>query len=191
VAVAEYPIAEFETAQSFRAWLIAHADTIPGIWLKIYKKHSGIASVDYASALDEALCFGWIDGQKQRFDETAFLQKFTPRRPRSMWSKRNIEHITRLTEAGLMTEAGLREVRAAQADGRWAAAYDAPSDMQVPAFFLEELRKHPAAEAFFRTLNKTNTYAIAWRLQTARTDATRQRRAQALIALLEAGQTLH
>jgi uncharacterized protein YdeI (YjbR/CyaY-like superfamily) len=108
-----------------------------------------------------------------------------------MWSKTNIGKVQRLTDAGLMTEAGLLEVRSAQADGRWAAAYDKPSEMQVPKFFLEMLKQHPKAEAFYKELNKANTYAIAWRLQTAKTEATRQKRAEKLIAMLEAGQKLH
>lgn len=187
----DYQTLSFTDQPDFRAWLSEHADSAPGIWLKIYKKDAGIATVTYAQALDEALCFGWIDGQKKRFDEIAFLQKFTPRRPRSMWSKRNIEHIARLTEAGLMAEAGLREVHNAQVDGRWAAAYDAPSDMRVPQFFLDMLHHYPEAETFFNSLNKTNTYAIAWRLQTAKTEVTRVRRAEKLLAMLKAGQKLH
>lgn len=187
----DYDIVEFSDQAAFRAWLAKNSSRIPGIWLKIYKKGSGIASITYDQALDEALCFGWIDGQVKKFDELAYLQKFTPRRPKSMWSKRNIEHIKRLTDAGLMTKAGLQEVEKAKTDGRWAAAYDKPSQMEVPQFFLDELSKHPKAEATFAELNKTNTYAIAWRLQTAKTDATRQRRAEKIIAMLNSGQKLH
>lgn len=187
----EYEIIEFADQAAFRAWLADNAGKMPGIWLKINKKDSRIPSINYAQALDEALCYGWIDGQKKSYDEQAFLQKFTPRRPRSMWSKRNIENVERLTKAGLMTEAGLKEVEKAKADGRWAAAYDAPSSMQVPEFFLELLRQRPKAEAFYKELNRANTYAIAWRLQTAKTEATRLKRAEKLIAMLDAGQKLH
>jgi uncharacterized protein YdeI (YjbR/CyaY-like superfamily) len=137
------------------------------------------------------LCFGWIDGQKKSYDEHSFLQKFTPRRPRSIWSKRNIEHINRLKEAGLMMPGGLLEVEKAQADGRWAAAYDAAVDMKVPDYFLAMLGKYPKAESFYATLNKTNTYAIAWRLQTAKTEATRLRRAEKIIEMLDDGKKLH
>lgn len=187
----DYEIVEFVDQAAFRKWLAKNGSSTRGIWLKIYKKNSAIASITYTQALDEALCFGWIDGQKKSYDELAFLQKFTPRRPKSMWSKRNIEHVERLTSAGVMTDAGLLEVKNAQSDGRWAAAYDKPSEMQIPQFFLDELRKHPKAEANFKELNKTNTYAIAWRLQTAKTEATRQKRAEKIIAMLDAGQKLH
>ncbi len=187
----DYEIVEFADQAAFRAWLAKNAKNVPGIWLRIYKKDSGVATITYAQALDEALCYGWIDGQKKGYDELSFLQKFTPRRPRSMWSKRNIDNVQRLTAAGLMTEAGLQEVRNAQADGRWAAAYDKPSEMQVPKFFLDMLQQHPKAQAFYKELNKANTYAIAWRLQTAKTEAARQKRAEKLIAMLDAGQKLH
>lgn len=187
----DYEIVEVADQAAFRAWLADNATKVPGIWLKIYKKDSGVASITYAHALDEALCYGWIDGQKKTYDELSFLQKFTPRRASSMWSKRNIDNVERLTKSGLMTEAGLREVAAAKADGRWEQAYDKPSDMQVPKFFLDMLAQHPKAEAFYKELNRANTYAIAWRLQTAKTEATRLKRAEKLIAMLDAGQKLH
>lgn len=187
----DYEVVEFTDQAAFRAWLADNASKAPGIWLKVYKKDSGVTSINYSEALDEALCYGWIDGQVKKYDELAYLQKFTPRRAKSMWSKRNIENVERLTKAGLMTEAGLREVEAAKADGRWAQAYDKPSDMQVPEFFLTMLSQHPKANAFYETLNRANTYAIAWRLQTAKTEETRLKRAEKLIAMLVAGQKLH
>lgn len=187
----DYEIIAFASQAQFREWLAAHGATTQGIWLRIYKKATGIATVTYAQALDEALCYGWIDGQKKSYDEQSFLQKFTPRRARSMWSKRNIEHIERLTAAGLMTAAGDAEVEKAKADGRWAAAYDAPSTMQAPDYFLQELKKHPKAKAQFEQLNKTNTYAIAWHLQTAKTNPTRQRRMDKIIAMLNDGQKMY
>lgn len=187
----DYEIIEFKDGAAFRRWLDANGTSVPGIWLRMYKKASGIESVDYAGALDQALCYGWIDGQKKSYDDVSFLQKFTPRRSRSMWSKRNIEHIERLTNAGLMTEAGEREVERAKSDGRWDAAYDAPSTMEVPDYFLKEIKKHPKAKELFDGLNKTNTYAIAWRLHTAKTDETRMRRMQKIIALLDSGQKLY
>lgn len=187
----EYEIIAFEDAPAFRHWLDEHHDSVNGVWLKLYKKASGITSVTYAEALDEALCYGWIDGQKKSYDEVSFLQKFTPRRTRSLWSKRNIEHIERLTAAGLMAPSGLAEIQKAQADGRWQTAYDAPSNMVVPDEFLAELHKKPQAEAFFASLNKTNRYAIAWRLQTAKTEVTRKRRQDKILAMLEAGQKLY
>jgi len=187
----DYEIIAFENAPAFRQWLDEHHDSVNGVWMKLYKKASGVASVTYAEALDDALCYGWIDGQKKSYDEVSFLQKFTPRRTRSIWSKRNIEHIERLTVAGLMMPAGVAEIQRAQADGRWEAAYDAPSNMVVSDEFLAELHKRPKAEAFFATLNKTNRYAIAWRLQTAKTEATRKRRQDTIIAMLDSEQKFH
>lgn len=187
----DYEILAFKDAGAWRAWLDQQQAKSDGVWLRLYKKASNIPSVTYAEALDEALCYGWIDGQKKSYDEVSFLQKFTPRRAKSMWSKRNIEHVQRLTEHGFMMPAGTAEVERAKEDGRWAAAYDAPSEMVVPAEFIAELKKHPIAEKFFATLNKTNTYAIAWRLQTAKTEETRKRRQDKIIALLDAEQKLH
>ncbi len=187
----DYEILEFNKQAVFREWLMINSQTVAGIWLRIYKKDSGVFSVNYAQALDEALCFGWIDGQKKSYDKLSFLQKFTPRRPRSTWSKRNTEHVNRLIKAGSMTETGLLEVEKAKVDKRWQAAYDAPSDMQVPVYFLKELSKHPKAEEFYNGLNKTNKYAIAWSLQTAKTEATRLRRTVKLMAMLNEGKKLH
>lgn len=187
----DYATLTFETAQHWREWLDANHASTQGVWLKIYKKASDKPTVTYAEALDVALCYGWIDGMRRSNDAESFLQKFTPRRPKSIWSKRNLEYIARLTEAGLMMPAGMAEVDRAKADGRWEQAYDKPSEMVVPESFLEELRKHPKALAFFETLNKTNTYAIAWRLQTAKTDATRQRRQDKIIMMLENSEKFH
>jgi uncharacterized protein YdeI (YjbR/CyaY-like superfamily) len=187
----DYPIRPFKTAAAWRSWLEAHHANTDGLWLQLYKKASGVTTINYAEALDEALCFGWIDGQKKSYDELSFLQKFTPRRKASMWSKRNIEHVARLTEAGLLMPPGQAEVDRAQQDGRWDAAYDMPSAMVVPKSFLQELRKYPKAEAFFGSLTKSNTYAIAWHLQTAKTEATRLRRQAKIIAKLQAGEKLH
>lgn len=189
--IVDYEIITCSSQADFRKWLERNGQATNGVWLRIYKKASGVATVTYAEAVDEALCYGWIDGLKKSYDEASYIQKFTPRRPKSLWSKRNIEHIERLTKAGLMTEAGLLEVEKAQVDGRWAAAYDTYTDMKVPDFFLAELRKNPKAEAFFNELNKANKYAIAWRLQTAKTEVARLRRAEKIIAMLEAGQKIH
>jgi len=187
----DYEIIAFKNAAIWRRWLDDNHDKIDGVWLRLYKKASNIPTVSYAEALDQALCYGWIDGQKKSYDEVSFLQKFTPRRTKSMWSKRNIEHITRLTEQGLMMPAGIAEVERAKEDGRWAAAYDTPSEMVIPSDFLIELQKHPVAKKFFTTLKKADTYAIAWRLQTAKTEETRKRRQEKIIALLDAEQKLH
>lgn len=191
MADADYEILEFKDQAKFRAWLDKHHTSAPGIWLKFYKKASGITAVNYHEALDVALCYGWIDGQVKKGDENFYLQKFTPRRAGSMWSKRNIENIARLDEVGLMAPAGLAEVEQAKADGRWEAAYDKPSEMTVPDYFLAALDKNPKAKQFFDSLNKANTYAIAWRLQTAKTEATRVRRMEKILAMLESGQKFH
>ena len=187
----DYEIQAFKTAKDWRQWLSAHHADTDGLWLRLYKKASDVESVSYAQALDAALCFGWIDGMAKRYDELSYLQKFTPRRKASMWSKRNIEHVARLTEAGLMESAGQAEVDRAKADGRWQAAYDTPTDMKAPESFLVELHKHPIAEKFYATLNKTNLYAIAWRLQTAKTEETHLRRQEKIIATLNAEEKLH
>ncbi|MGF7228759.1 MAG: YdeI/OmpD-associated family protein [Candidatus Saccharibacteria bacterium] len=183
------PVRLFVTAEEWRQWLVTHNDT-DGVWLRFYKKGHG-ESITHGIALDEALCHGWIDSQAARYDDDSFLQKFTPRRKGSIWSKRNIEHVERLIEEDRMTPLGLAEIENAKADGRWQQAYDSPSNMQIPQDFLVELAKHPAAHTFFETLNKTNLYSIAWRLQTAKTEATRQKRMQAIIAMLSDHKKFH
>ena len=187
----ELPILPFASVALWEQWLSEHHDRLDGVWLKIAKKASGIASVTHDEALDVALCYGWIDGQRRPADSEFFLQKFTPRRPQSLWSKRNIAKVTALTAARRMQPAGLAEVEAARQDGRWAAAYDSPKDMVVPEDFLQALRENQQALAFFNTLNKANVFAIAWRLQTAKQPETRQRRFAALLAMLERGEKLH
>jgi uncharacterized protein YdeI (YjbR/CyaY-like superfamily) len=187
----DYKIIAFKDAGLWRRWLDKNHDKVDGVWLRLYKKGSNFPTVTYAEALDEALCYGWIDGQKKSYDELSFLQKFTPRRASSMWSKRNIEHVARLTKQGLMMPSGILEVERAKEDGRWDKAYDKPSDMVISDEFMAELKQYPVAERFFATLNKANTYAIAWRLQTAKTEDTRKRRQDKIIALLNSGQKLH
>ena len=163
----------------------------PGLLLRIYKKDSGVPSVTYAEALDQALCFGWIDGQKLPFDANSWVQKWTPRRARSSWSKRNVAHVDRLIQAGQMTAAGLKEVEAAKADGRWTAAYDSPANATVPPEFLEELARNSKAKQFYATLNKTNLYSIAYRLQTAKRPETKIKRIKLIIEMLARGETFH
>jgi uncharacterized protein YdeI (YjbR/CyaY-like superfamily) len=186
----EYPIVPFISAAEFESWIIKNPN-LPGVWVKIAKKSSGIPSVTYDEALDVALCYGWIDGVKRGFDDMYFLQKFTPRRPRSTWSKRNVAKVAELIAAGRMQPAGLAEVAAAKADGRWDAAYDSQKDMTVPDDFLQAVAANPAAQEFYNTLNKANTFAIAYRLRTAKKPETRKRRFDALLAMLERGEKLH
>jgi uncharacterized protein YdeI (YjbR/CyaY-like superfamily) len=187
----EPPIVEFKTADEWRQWLAQNHEQSAGVWLRFYKKAAGVTSVNYAEALDEALCYGWIDSQLKKYDDKSYLQKFTPRRSKSVWSRRNIEHIERLIKEGRMQPAGLKQVAAAKADGRWHRAYDSPANMETPADFLEALNKNHTAKKFFQTLNKTNTYAIAWRLQTAKKPETRQRRIEVIIAMLAEGKKFY
>jgi uncharacterized protein YdeI (YjbR/CyaY-like superfamily) len=148
-------------------------------------------SITYAEALDQALCFGWIDGQRLPLDEKSWVQRLTPRKPKSGWSKKNTAHVERLIQANQMTAAGLKEVEAAKADGRWAAAYDSPADARVPPEFIEELARNPKAKQFFSTLNRANFYAIAYRLQTAKRPETKTKRMKLIIEMLARGETFH
>lgn len=181
----------FKKASDWKKWLEKNHAKSMGIWLRFFKKKSGVPSITYAEALDEALCFGWIDSQLQKYDEISYLQKFTPRRAKSIWSKRNIEHVARLVKEGRMQPVGKKEMEAAKTDGRWQLAYDSSGTMEVPKDFLTELSKNKKAKAFFEKLNRANTYAIAWRLQTAKRPETRARRMKTLLAMLAEGKKLH
>ena len=147
--------------------------------------------MSHAEALAIALCYGWIDGQLKKFDAESWLRKFTPRRPKGIWSKRNREMAEQLTAARKMKPAGVKEIEAAKQDGRWDRAYDSPSKMVAPADFLKALAKNRRARIFFATLNKANTYAIAWRLQTAKKPETREKRMQAILEMLAEGRQFH
>jgi uncharacterized protein YdeI (YjbR/CyaY-like superfamily) len=184
-------ILRFPSSHEFRKWLAANHRHSHGIWLRIFKKDSGELTVTYAQALDEALCFGWIDGQKQRHDDSSWLQRFTPRRPRSGWSKINTQHAERLVRLGRMKPAGQAQIDAAKKDGRWRAAYNSPSNATFPEDFLAALRKNEKAQAFFESLNKANRYAIAYRLQTAKKPETKQRRMEMILVMLARGEAFH
>lgn len=183
-------IQAFEDAPAFGQWLALNHASEPEVWVKMYKKGSGQKTISWEEGVIEALCWGWIDGVRKSLDDQAYLQRFTPRRPGSNWSKRNREHVERLTAADRMQEPGLVHVRAAQADGRWAAAY-ASSEMTVPEDFLTALEERPAAKAFFETLNKQNRYAIAYRLRTAKKPETRQKRLEQFLDMFEKGEKLY
>ena len=185
------PVKPFTTQKKWREWLEKNHSSSDGIWLRIYKKDSGKKTVTHDDALDEALCFGWIDGQRKSFDEASFVQKFTPRRKRSLWSKRNCEKVTRLTKEGRMTPAGHAEIERAKEDGRWEQAYDSPKDMEVPADFVREVKKTKKGYEFFQSLNKVNKFAIAFRLHTAKKPETRERRMKQFLAMMERGEKLH
>lgn len=187
----DLPVLFFANADEWAAWLEQHHDEPVGVWLKFAKKGSGITSLNYADALDEALCYGWIDGQSKSIDEVYYLQKFTPRRAKSIWSKRNVDKIAELTKQGRMKPAGVAAVEAAKQDGRWEQAYDGPSKMTIPPDFQAMLEANPKAKAHYESLNKTNTYAILWRIQTAKKPETRQARMEALLAMLLEGKQPH
>lgn len=182
------PTIAFKTAETFETWLEKHHDHSSGLWIKIFKKDSGKKTISYAEALDVALCYGWIDGQKQTNDALSWLQKFCPRTVKSIWSKVNIGHVERLTNNGKMKPAGLKAVEKAKADGRWERAYDSPSKMTIPEDFLKDLSKNKKAEAFFKGLNKTNLFTIGFRLQTAKKQETREKRKKEIIEKLAKGE---
>jgi uncharacterized protein YdeI (YjbR/CyaY-like superfamily) len=181
----------FASKDEFRAWLDEHHATSDGLWIKIAKKGTGVQSVAVTETLDTALCYGWIDGQRKPFDEIYFLQKYTPRRKRSKWSKRNVGLVEKLIETGEMRPAGLAEIERAKADGRWDAAYDSAANIQVPPDLQAELDARPDAAAFFATLNSTNRYSILYRLHDAKKPETRARRLEQFVAMLERGETLY
>ncbi len=180
----DLPILPFATRGAWEAWLDEHHAASEGLWLKIAKKGSGIETVSYPEALEVALCYGWIDGQKASFDDRHWLQRFTPRRSRSKWSKVNRQKAAELIERGAMKPAGLREVERAKADGRWGAAYDAQSTATVPDDLRRELEKNDAAREFFQTLNSANRYAILYQIGDAKKPETRARRIEKFVAML-------
>lgn len=187
----ELPVELFKDQKHWSAWLDKHHGKSPGLWLRLAKKGSDIPSVSYAEALEVALCHGWIDGQKKAFDESFWLQKFTPRGDRSLWSKINREKAEDLIRTGRMMPAGLAAIDRARQNGRWEAAYDSPGNATVPSDFQAELDRHPKAKAFFGTLNSANRYAILWRIQTVKKAETRARRIQQFIEMLERNEKIH
>ena len=186
-------VLDVRTAEDWDRWLDEHHASVPeGVWLRLFKKdHRDEGALEYAEAVELALCFGWIDGQGKGYDETSRLQRFTPRRSGSVWSKVNTERAERLIQAGRMRAAGMREVDAATSDGRWEKAYDPPSTAVVPEDFLAELRRNKKAAKFFATLNKRNTYPVTYRLQTAKTPETRAKRNKAMIEMFERGEKFY
>jgi uncharacterized protein YdeI (YjbR/CyaY-like superfamily) len=178
------PVVSFESTDAWDAWLTAHAADSPGLWLKIAKKGSAGRSISYSDALDVALCHGWIDGQKGRLDDEYWLQRFTPRKPGSKWSKINTERAAALIASGRMRPAGLRQVERAQGDGRWEQAYESQSRVTVPEDLARALAANQRARAFFATLDSTNRYAILYRIGTAKRPETRAKRIDAFVAML-------
>lgn len=181
----------FPSQAAFAQWLAEHHASSDGVWLRHSKKGVPQASVSYQEALEVALCFGWIDGQKQSFDAHHFLQRWTPRRARSLWSKVNRDKVLRYMEEGKMQPAGLAEITRAQLDGRWDAAYDSSSTAVPPPELLAAFERYPGAAAFFATLNAQNRYAMLFRLQTAKRPETRTAKADTFAAMLARGETIH
>ena len=189
---AELPELLVADAVAWRKWLnVHHADSV-GVWLRLAKKsRSEPTSLTYDQALEEALCFGWIDGQIRRGDETSYPQRFTPRRARSVWSKRNASIVSQLTAAGRIHAAGLAEVERAKADGRWEAAYDGQASMDVPEDLAAALASEPKARAMFEILTSQNRYSVLYRINGAKRIDTRARRIEQFVAMLARGETIY
>ncbi len=185
------PVIRFARLADFEAWLAEHGASSSGVWLKLAKKGSDIPGIDYAAALEAALCFGWIDSQKLPYDEVWWLQRFTPRRPQGKWSRINRDKALALIEAGRMRPAGQREVDLAQADGRWDAAYAGQRAVEVPEDLQAALDADPRAAKFFATLDRANRYAVLYRVEEAKRAETRARRIEKFVAMLHAHETIH
>jgi uncharacterized protein YdeI (YjbR/CyaY-like superfamily) len=187
----ELPILEFADRSAWQSWLEERHESSPGVWIKIAKKASGIPTVTHAEALEEALCYGWIDGQRAPHDDTHFLQRFTPRRPRSKWSQINRQKAIELIEQDRMKAAGLAQIEAARRDGRWEAAYPPQSSLAVPEDFQRALDENPAANDFFKTLRGVRRYSFIYRITDAKRPETRARRIREFVAMLADGRTHH
>ena len=187
----ELLISAFSNKKKWADWLAREHDKSAGVWLKIAKKDSGIPSVTYEEALDIALCYGWIDGQKKGFDDRYWLQKFTPRGPKSIWSKINTEKAERLIANGEMKPAGLNAIELARQDGRWEAAYASQKNISIPEDFQVALDQNRRAKAFFETLNSVNRYAVLFRIHNAKKPETRARKIQQFIEMLERGEKIY
>jgi uncharacterized protein YdeI (YjbR/CyaY-like superfamily) len=187
----DLPQIPFASPAEWEEWLVENHAGSEGVWIKMAKKDAGVESVRYPEVLESALCFGWIDGRREALDERYFLQRFTPRRARSKWSRINRDKAERLIADGSMRPAGLAEVQRAQQDGRWEAAYEGQKTSVVPADLQRELDARPPAKAFFAELNSQNRYAILYRLQDAKKPETRARRLAKFVAMLEAGETIY
>jgi uncharacterized protein YdeI (YjbR/CyaY-like superfamily) len=183
----DLPVELFPSQANWEAWLEQHHASVPGVWVKFAKKGSGVQSVSYGDAVESALCFGWIDGQMKSLDERFYLQRFTPRRRRSSWSKVNVEKATALVEAGRMRPAGLAEIERAKADGRWDAAYEPPSKITVPEDLERALDANPKARAAFDALDSQNRYLILYRVHGAKRPETRARRIAQFVEQLAEG----
>ena len=181
----------FKSKQDWAAWLDKNHRTSTGLWLRLAKKSSDVRSVTYKEALEVALCYGWIDGQKKPESDAAWLQRFLPRGSKSLWSKINREKALALIASGEMKPAGLDAIENAKKNGQWEAAYDSPSRASVPDDFQAALNANPQAKAFFETIDRVNRYAVLWRIQTAKKPETRARKIEQFVAMLERGEKIH
>lgn len=182
---------EFENAEAFYAWLGEHHDVEEEVWIKIHKVASGLTSITPVEAIDAALCWGWIDAVRKGFDETSYLQRYTPRRPRSLWSKINVENVARLTREGRMTEHGLKQVEAAKADGRWDRAYASGKELAIPDALLAAIDAEPKAKAMLAKLSAQNRFALAFRVHNLKTEAGRKRKIAEFVEMLKRGETIY
>jgi uncharacterized protein YdeI (YjbR/CyaY-like superfamily) len=189
--LANLPVVQFHRRKEWELWLKKNHAASTGVWLRVAKKSCSDPSVTYPEALDTALCYGWIDGQKRPDSERAWLQKFTPRGKKSIWSKINRDKAIALIESGEMQAAGLREIERAKGDGRWEAAYDSARTATVPADLQAALDRNPVARQFFKTLDGANRYAVLFRIQTAKKAETRARKIEQLVAMLERQEKIH
>jgi uncharacterized protein YdeI (YjbR/CyaY-like superfamily) len=187
----DLPVVPYASPEEWECWLEANHASSSGVWMQIAKKGSGIATVTYAQALEVALCFGWIDGQKAAYDASYFLQRFTPRRPRSKWSQINVRKVEELISSGRMRPAGLAHVESAKADGRWAAAYGGSATTTVPPDLVAALDANPEAKRFFETVSRANRYAVLYRVYDAKRTDTRAKRIALCVEMLARGETYH
>lgn len=188
----EQPVLTVPDSTAWRSWLEEHQELAEGVWLRLAKKGTTEpTSLSYDEALDEALCFGWIDGQVRRLDERTYRQRFTPRRARSMWSKRNVGRVERLASEGRLRQAGVAAIERAKADGRWEAAYSGQAAIEVPADLTAALQANPPAQAMFEILTSQNRYAVLWRIHNAKRADTRARRIEQFVTMLAEGKTPH
>jgi uncharacterized protein YdeI (YjbR/CyaY-like superfamily) len=182
---------EFADAEAFEAWLADNHDEADEVWIKVHKVGSGLPSISPKEAIDVALCWGWIDAIRKSFDAASYLQRYTPRRAKSTWSKINVDNVERLIREGRMTEHGLREVEAAKQDGRWQRAYAGSAEMGIPADLAAAIAADPAAQAMFAKLTAQNRYALAFRLHNLKTAAARERKIGEFVAMLREGRTIY
>jgi uncharacterized protein YdeI (YjbR/CyaY-like superfamily) len=184
-------IREFATPQDFHDWLSKHHDTADEVWVKIHKKGSGLPSIDWKQAVEVVLCWGWIDGIRKSLDDRSFVQRFTRRSRKSIWSQINKDTLARLVAEGRMTEHGLREVEAAKADGRWERAYASGKDLAIPADLRAAIDANPDAARMFETLSAQNRFALAFRMHNTKTEAGRRKKIAAFVEMLARGETIH